>query len=198
MSTLAGFPDGMRSVLQGDFGESWLSVVAAGAGLSHGPHATTDLLKADIQLTLREEVEGVFNPSVLVQVKTTNALRDDGEEWAYDLDVSTYNVLQNSKERLRRILVVIGVAEDGETTRSLTEGTLLVGQSAWVSLEGAEATKNKETCVVRLPKANTLDEAGLRKMLKTFGVPQSTVRGFEELWQNADYAWAFPGEGLAQ
>src|SRR4051794_12418078 len=98
--SLAEFSVGDRNVLAGEFGEAWLHAAAAGCGHLHGPHATLDLIKADVQLTLRGEVGGLWHPCVLVQVKTTTDLRDhDDDHWAYDLDVSTYNVLRKTNER---------------------------------------------------------------------------------------------------
>jgi hypothetical protein len=59
-----------QNPLQGDFGEMWLGAVAAGCGLLHGRPGTVDLEKADVELTLRGEHDGTYNPSVKVQVKT--------------------------------------------------------------------------------------------------------------------------------
>lgn len=185
--SLAEFSDGMRRLLGGDFGESWVSVAAAGSGITHGQHATTDLIKADIELTLRELVGGVWNPAVLVQVKTDVGLRDAGDAWAYDLDVATYEVLRLTNHRTRRVLAVIGLSAEGETLRIMDEGTLLVGQAAWVSLEGEPASANTTTQVVKLPKTNTLDRRGLRRMLETFGVPRSTPVPSFDVWNPS--AW---------
>lgn len=173
--SLARFPQGERSVFAGDFGEAWLNTVAAGCGHVHGPHATVDLIKADLQITLRGTHANVGNPCVLVQVKTTTDLRDhDAETWAYDLDPETYNVLIRTNERIRRILAVVGLSEDGETVRPMPDGTLLVGQASWVSLEGLPASSNSSSQVVYLPKANLWDEGGLQRMLATYGVPRSS------------------------
>lgn len=173
--SLAEFSAGERRVFAGDFGEAWLHAAAAGCGHLHGPHATLDLIKADVQLTFRGVVGAVRNPSVLIQVKTTTDLRDhDDDHWSYKLDVDTYRVLSRTDERTRRILAVIGLSDDGETIRRLPDGTLLVGQTTWVSLEGAPETGNTSSQVVMLPKSNVLDPDGLRAMLTTHGVPRSS------------------------
>ncbi|MDZ5623336.1 DUF4365 domain-containing protein [Nocardioides sp. HM23] len=173
--SLAEFTQGERNVLSGDFGEAWLHAAAAGCGHLHGPHATLDLIKADILLTLRGLADEVRNPCVLVQVKTTTDLRDhDDNHWAYDLDVETYQVLRRTNERTRRILAVIALSEDGETIRLMPDGTLLVGQTTWGSLEGAPESPNTSSQVVLLPKSNVLDPDGLRTMLTSFGVPRSS------------------------
>lgn len=139
-----------QNALQGDFGEAWLEAVASGCGILHGRPATLDLQKADVQLTLRGPHLGTYNPSVLVQVKTTVDLRrlSDGD-YSYDLDVETYSVLRRSDHAIRRVLAVIGVPREGERVRLHPDGTLLIGRGAWVSLEGMPESTNSATQVVR-------------------------------------------------
>jgi hypothetical protein len=175
-----------ENAIQGDFGEAWLEVVAAAYGVSHGRPATLDLEKADVQLTLREELAGTYHPTVKVQVKTTADLRltDEGD-MVYDLDVNTHNVLCRTNHSVRRVLLVIKVSEDGERVRLAEDGTLLVGSAAWVSIEGAEPTSNAATCAVTLPKANTVDEPGLLRMLRTFGVRRTTELPDFDPWEDA-------------
>ena len=164
-----------EAALQGDFGETWLEVVAAGAGLLHGRPASLDRIKADIQLTAEGLVGDTRNPTVLVQVKTTVDLRrhPDGS-LRYDLDVQTYDVLRQVDHSVRRILVVIGLERDGERVRLAPDGTLLLGRGGWVSLEGRPETVNRRTVSVRLPADNTVDPVGLRAMLAEYGVRRST------------------------
>lgn len=177
---------GGENALQGDFGETWLQAVAAGCGLLHGRPATVDLEKADVQLTQRGVVGGTYNPTVKVQVKTTTGLRvtDDGC-MAYDLDVATYGVLRRRDHSVRRVLVVIGLSDDGARIQLVERGTLLIGRGAWVSLEGAAPTGNTSTIVVRLPLCNTLDPNGLHAMLRTHGVRRSTPVPDFDVWEEA-------------
>ncbi|MFD8562048.1 DUF4365 domain-containing protein [Streptosporangium canum] len=172
-----------QNALQGDFGEAWLEVVAAGCGLLHGRPASLDLQKADVQLFLRGVEQGTYNPAVLVQVKTTVDLRQlsDGD-YSYDLDIETYDVLRRDDHSVRRILAVIGVSKDGENVRLHADGTLLIGRGAWVSLEGLPTSDNAKTQVVRLPACNTLDHSGLRLMLRTYGVRRSTPVPDVDAW----------------
>lgn len=160
---------------RGDYGEAWLATVAAGSGILHGTGPTLDLIKADVQLYLNGEYAGIAVPSVMVQVKTTInlAVLADGD-YSYNLDVETYNVLRKTNQQTRRVLMVVGLSETGERVRLQTNGTLLVGRSAWVSLEGKPETKNKAEVAVHLPSANTVDRAGLMRMLRTYGVRRSS------------------------
>ncbi|MFF5110503.1 DUF4365 domain-containing protein [Streptosporangium sp. NPDC000509] len=171
-----------QNALQGDFGEAWLEVVAAGCGFLHGRPATLDLQKADVQLFRRGVEHGTYNPAVLIQVKTTVDLRREGGTYNYDLDIETYDVLRRDDHAIRRILAVIGVAEGGENVRLHADGTLLVGRGAWVSLEGMPASDNTKTQVVRLPAAHTLDRRGLHLMLSTYGVRRSTPVPDVDAW----------------
>lgn len=177
---------GDEKVLQGEFGESWLEVVAAGCGLLHGRPATVDLEKADVQLTQCGVVDGTYNPTVKVQVKTTTSLRitEDGHA-VYHLDVGTYDVLRRLDHSVRRVLVVIVLPEDGARVRLVEEGTLLVGRGAWVSLEAAPPTDNTATTAVRLPLCNTLDRDGLYAMLRRHGVRRSTPVPDFDVWEEA-------------
>jgi hypothetical protein len=173
-----------ENIVQGDFGEAWLMAIAAAQGLSHGRPDTVDLDKADVQLTLREEVGDTYHPTVKVQVKTTIRHRETPEgDLVYDLDVTTHNVLCRTNHSVRRILVVFALSAEGERVRLTDEGTLLVGQGAWVSLEGNQPTTNTSKQAVTLPGSNTIDEAGLRRMLETYGVRRSTSVPDFELWK---------------
>jgi Domain of unknown function (DUF4365) len=172
--------------LQGDFGEAWIEAVAAGSGLLRGRPATLDLQKADVQLTLPGLVAGTYNPSVLVQVKTTVNLRKSIPvgRLLYNLDIDTYNVLRRTDHSIRRVLAVIGLrSKDGERVRLTSAGTLLVGHGAWVSLEGRPPTSNVNTVGVSLPADNTLDPAGLHRMLQTYGVRTSTPVPDVDPWE---------------
>ncbi|MFF0306982.1 DUF4365 domain-containing protein [Streptosporangium sp. NPDC004379] len=170
--------------LQGDFGEAWLEVVAAGCGFLHGRPATLDLQKADVQLFHRGAERGSYNPAVLVQVKTTVDLRRlDNGDYSYDLDIDTYDVLRRNDHVIRRILAVIGVSKDGENVRLHTDGTLLLGHGAWISLEGFPPSENAKTQAIRLPAAHTLDRGGLRLMLSTYGVRRSTPVPSVDAWE---------------
>jgi hypothetical protein len=177
--------DGDANTLQGEFGEQWLRVVASGCGLLHGNSDSRDLLKADVSLTLKGEHGDTYNPTIWAQVKTTHSLRlrPDGT-FVYDLDVPTYNVLRRNNHMVRRVLVVLKVSADSEKVQLQEDGTLLVGEARWVSLEGGDVTANTDTLVVELPPGNTVDSDGLHKMLTSYGVRRSTPVPVEDPWES--------------
>jgi len=173
-----------RNLLQGDFGEAWLEAVAAACEILHGRPTTLDLQKADVLLSYRGLLNGTYNPSVLVQVKTTIDLRKSPDgDYSYDLDVDTYDVLRRDDHAVRRILAVIGLAGNGERLRTHPDGTLLVGHGAWVSLEGLPESGNSSTQAVCLPVANTLDGPGLTRMMGMHGIRSSTPVPEFDVWE---------------
>jgi hypothetical protein len=169
--------------IQGDYGETWLRAVAASCGLLHGRPTTLDLEKADVEIVRRGLWNGVWHPTVKVQVKTTIDLREEDGHFVYDLDADTYDVLRRDNESVRRILVVFRLPKKGEKVRLLRSGTLLVGSGAWVSLEGLPATANTASRVVQLPVSNTVDRLGLERMLATYGVRSSTPVPEVDAWR---------------
>lgn len=173
-----------QNTIQGDFGEAWLEAVAAGCGLLHGRPTTVDLQKADVQLVYPGVALGTYYPTVNVQVKTTVELRQLASgDFSYDVDVETYDVLGRTDHAVGRVLAVIGLAEEGENVRLHEEGTLLRGRGAWVSLEGMKPSGNRTSQAVRLPAMNSLDRAGLYRMLKTHGVRRSTPVPAIDVWE---------------
>src|SRR5262245_2705911 len=173
-----------QNAIQGDFGEAWLEVVAAGCGLLHGRPATLDLQKADVQLTLQGWIGRTYNPTVMVQVKTEVGLSVDQDgSLVYNLDVPTYDVLRRDDHSVRRVLAVVGLVKESASVRVQEDGTLLVGRGAWVSLEGYPETTNKTSQVVRVPAGNTLDEPGLHRMLGTYGVRRTFPVPVDDPWE---------------
>jgi Domain of unknown function (DUF4365) len=176
----------MASLLRGDFGEAWLQAVAAGSGILHGRPSTVDLDKADVQLSLPTVLSGDDERTVKVQVKTALdfTAEPDGTA-AFELDVPTYDVLRVVMHTVRRVLAVIWLERDGDRIRLQGDGTLLVGRSAWVSLEDKDATSNTSSVTIRVPLANTIDQPGLLRMLELYGVPRSSQVPDVDWWTGA-------------
>jgi hypothetical protein len=64
------------------------------------------------------------------------------------------------------------------------DGTLLIGRGAWVSLEGMPTSKNSTKEVVKLPVTNTIDHAGLERMLTECGVRSTAPVPAADPWSN--------------
>jgi hypothetical protein len=168
---------------QGDFGEAWVEVIAAAAGMDH-VRFTPDRDKVDVEVTLLEEVQGTYHPAVKVQVKTELGLLpgDDGIV-RYRLDIGTYDFLRRTNHGTPRVLVVFGLDQTGERVTLASEGTVLRGYGHWVSLAGKPGVDAKSV-VVELPVTNRMDTAGLRDMVIGYGVRQSTVVPAVEAWSD--------------
>jgi hypothetical protein len=124
-------------------------------------------------------------PGIKVQVKTTENLRlldGDAAAASYQLDVDTYDVLRKTNHFVPMVLIVFGVAPEGQRVRLEQDGTLLVGRGLWVSLVGSATTLNTASVAVRLPVANTVDGPGLLRMLREHGGPQSSPVGEVPEW----------------
>ena len=171
-----------RNSQQGDFGEAWLEVVAAGAGLLHSRGTTLDREKADVELVFPGKLGNSSYPTVKAQVKTTSSLRDTASgDHVYDLDVNAYNVLVAMDHVVRRILVVFDTSQ-ADLYRVTYEGTLLLGKGLWVSLEGLPESANTNTVAVTLPASNTLDRASLERMITTYGIRMTTNTAEPNVW----------------
>jgi hypothetical protein len=165
---------GEENLIQGDFGEAWLEVLAAGSGVLHGRPSTLDLEKADVELILQGEFNNTYNPTLKAQVKTISEPFAEIDEVSYDLDVKTHNVLCRTDHSVRRVLIVISAPNIKERVRLTDEGLLLLARGLWVSIEGFDESSNQATQVVKLPSKNVLDAEGLKRMLLTHGVNRST------------------------
>jgi hypothetical protein len=173
---------GQDNTSQGDFGEAWLGVIAAAGGMDHTT-VKPDRDRVDVEVTLREEVAGVWGLAVKAQVKTERGLAPDEDGiLRYRLDVGTYDFLRRP-QATPRVLVVFGLDGSGERVRLAPDGTLLCGVGRWVSLAEYESTSNRSV-VVDLPAENTLDVAGLRDMVIKCGVRQSTPVPDPDVWDD--------------
>lgn len=173
--------EGVENPTQGDFGEAWVEVIAAAAGMDHG-RFTPDRDMVDVEITLLEELPGLYHPSVKVQAKTQRGLmvRKDGT-MRYRLDRRTYDFLRRPDHTTPRVLAVFGLHDSGTRLRLAEDGTLLCGVGLWVSLRGKPDVTAKSV-LVELPAENKLDVAGLREMIVKCGVRQSTAVPDENMW----------------
>lgn len=172
---------GWQSIWDGEFGESWLKGVAAGSGILQGRPFTLDLWKTDVLLAMPAITPDEVELTVRAQVKTTTGFRRNSDNTAsIQLDRSDYNALTQPLG-IKRLLVVVWLASDGDRVRIADDGTLLVGHSAWISLEG-EAQVTQSTKTVRVPLSKTVDPTGLRRMLTEYGRQRSTEVAEVSLW----------------
>jgi hypothetical protein len=168
---------------QGDFGEMWLRTAASNCRIQHEGVGSLDLDKKDVELTWLDTLDGMRNPTVKVQVKTTVGIpRPIDGCYSYALDRDTYDFLRDSNHVVKRVLVVVWLDEADRWMEVATEASTLLGRGAWVDLEGAPDSENTTSVSVHLPVVNTLDCAGLRQLMTTCGVRQSSKVPETDVW----------------
>jgi hypothetical protein len=118
---------------QGWYGESFVQVLAAAAGLQCSP-LTPDCTGVDLDITGTREVRDDF-PCVKIQVKSWSVPRESGGAWRYGgLTEKRFNALAGPR-RVPRFLFLVVVPSDVSTYAYADEEFLRLGRAAyWVSL----------------------------------------------------------------
>lgn len=113
-----------------------------------------------------EGVQGVNpNPKVDVQLKCTQNIRDFGDKFAYDLNVSNYRRLR-TESSIPSILVVVFVPDNVGDWLDQSEDRLLMRKCGyWLCLQGYAETDNDETIAVHIPKSNMFTPSTVQDML---------------------------------
>lgn len=158
-----------RNVHQGHFGEAFIRVLGAAAGLTA---AKQDLDVTGVDLMLCEPTDGggVRYPSVEVQVKSWCDPRGTDSHWLYDgLTEVQFNRLAGGGFRIPRYLFVVIVPRESELYGLAGEGHLLLNHAAyWTSLAGFDPVAepgDSRRRRVEIPKANLLTTQTLRRLL---------------------------------
>lgn len=154
--------------LQGKFGEDYVRVLASAAGLLV---YTYDLDGDGIDLGFRfpGRVNRVASPAIEAQVKTWSKPSGRAGDWHFDgLNEVQFNKLAGDDYSVRRFLFLVLVPPDARDYASLsTDGMLLRHLGYFISLRDAapiEHPDSRRRRPVRVPKANVLTVATLRKL----------------------------------
>jgi Domain of unknown function (DUF4365) len=149
---------------QGWYGESFVQVLAAAAGLQCSP-LTPDCTGVDYDISGTQELRGDF-PCMKVQVKSWSAPKGSDDAWHYGgLTEKRFNALAGPR-RLPRFLFVVIVPRDTDTFAEADDDLLRLSRAAyWVSLENSPRIENP-SCQRRvrllIPKQNLLTAKSLR------------------------------------
>ncbi|HWE91873.1 MAG TPA: DUF4365 domain-containing protein [Pseudonocardiaceae bacterium] len=121
---------------QGLFGEAFIRVLAAAAGLTVA-RTDPDVTGDDFTLGYKGPLLGIRHPKFEVQVKSwrhSNAKRDD-EFWRYRMERKHFNELAGDDFMLPRFLFLVIVPDHWPEYTTSDPGSLLVRHCAyWVSL----------------------------------------------------------------
>jgi hypothetical protein len=134
---------------QGWYGESFIRVLAAAAGLGCSS-LTPDCTGVDFAITGTREVREDFS-CVMVQVKSWSVPRESGGAWRYgELTEKRFNALAGPR-RVPRFLFLVVVPPDISEYSHADEHFLRLGRAAyWVSLAG-HAKLAEPSCERRVP-----------------------------------------------
>lgn len=151
-----------RNNHQGWYGECFVQVLAAAAGLTCSP-LTPDCTGVDFDITYPGELGGQAFPEIKVQVKTWTDPRsaaDDPRSWRYPrLSQKRFNALAGPF-RVPRFLFVVMVPPDRAKYAMVDDHQLTLSHAAyWVSLEGRDRFENPScdlTEPVLIPKEQLL------------------------------------------
>lgn len=121
-----------------------------------------------------DDIEGVDmvvsqrGVTVDFQLKSTRVPIDAGENFMFDLDVPTYQLLT---DRVRSGLGVLALIVLHETVGSWLEmdahTTTLAHCAYYLPLHGLPPTTNTATIRLAVPKANVLNQEAMRMLMKT-------------------------------
>ncbi|WP_327045546.1 DUF4365 domain-containing protein [Microbispora sp. NBC_01189] len=161
---------------QGWYGECFVQVLAAAAGLQASP-LTPDCTGVDFYLCLPREIDGDF-PRIEVQVKTwSKPDRRNGYYHYRGLTEKRFNALAG-RRRIPRYLFLVVVPHDTGAFAEVDEHALRLSHAAyWVSLEDEQRITTpqcKRKVEVRVPESNLLTADALLKLfdpLRTVEAP---------------------------
>ena len=158
--------------IESELSYAYLHAVAARAGVGcKVSNRLDDNVGVDAELTgwgpfpgggYRQEVD------IKVQLKATvKQPAVVGDSFSYSLSgINQYNDLRTDTVSTPRILVVLFLPSDEKDWLVHTEDALLLKNCAyWVSLRGANESKNAVAQTIYLPKNQTFDPDGLIKIL---------------------------------
>jgi hypothetical protein len=153
-----------QSGRQESLSEAYVHAVAAAAGYTTAAY-NRDMIKADVLI----QAGGYLSPLLAIQLKATIRLRpvlaQDGEEFSFQLDAATYEVLR-SPGQIPRLLVVMDLPRSEDEWVSITTEELVMRHCAyWLSLKDAPAT-NRTAPTVRIPKSHVFDVPGIRQLME--------------------------------
>ncbi|MEV0955122.1 DUF4365 domain-containing protein [Streptomyces sp. NPDC049951] len=135
---------------------AYLSAVATRAGATS---AVWNVDKDGVDVTLQRNLI-----DVAFQMKCTFAptVLSDGETYAFDLDVRTYDLLRATNRSSAGFLGLVVVPRDIDAWLTQNDESLLMRCSGYYArIQNCPSVSNQGTTRIHLPKKQRLDQAGL-------------------------------------
>lgn len=140
------------------YSRAWVVAAAAGADYSY------TILPDDVHgvdMTVRHDFH-----SIDFQLKSTAVPNDKGDHIAFDLDVSTYDLLRQPQRSGLGALALIVVDDDRDEWLVFDKGgTRLKWAAYYLSLCDEPPVLNKSTVRLKIPKANLLTIDGMKALM---------------------------------
>jgi hypothetical protein len=140
------------------YSRAW--VVAAAAGADY----TYTILPDDVHgvdMTVRHDLH-----SIDFQLKSTASPIDQDGHIAFDLDVTTYDLLRQTQRSGLGVLALIVVDDDREQWLAFdADGTHLKWTAYYLSLHGKPQVANTATVRLKVPKSNLLTIDGMKALM---------------------------------
>jgi hypothetical protein len=157
---------GLDSRAQGDFGERWIQMIAAAAGLSSSVEGVERSI-GEIGITYSEPVGSLADWQIRAQVKTISAPRFDAGHIAYDLDASAHRRLTALHFVPVFLFLVVVCPDRASWIQTAGSADILHHGAYWLSLNGRTPTANKSSQVVHVPLRNRLSPASMRELCES-------------------------------
>jgi hypothetical protein len=161
---------------QGGYGEAFIRVLAAAAGLRLAkPEPDIDGIDFCLWPDRVGSLGGARSMPINVQVKSDSVAAEAAAHWSYRLEVPHFNALADSETTFPTYLFLVVVPRDWRDYAAAGPDGLFLSKAAyWHSLLGEEpvigaAKKAKKT--VSVPKANLLTVESLRTLVSAPHAP---------------------------
>jgi hypothetical protein len=151
---------------QGDFGERWVALMAAAAGLGCSTEQVERSI-GELGVTYPHRVGLLNDWEIKAQVKTVAEPRYGPDHIAYDLDAMAHRRLTGPSQVPKFLFLVTVCGDRGRWIRTTGTADVLNHGAYWLSLRDQEPTANRSSQVVHVPLRNRLSPDSLRELCLT-------------------------------
>lgn len=152
---------------QGHFGEAYVALIAASAGLTVA-RTHPDVDGADLIVGYKGQMGNTRHPKIEVQVKTWSKPKFDEHQWRYRMSSPQFNELAGRDYSLPRVLALVIVPSDPADYILPGRSEIAVRNLAyWASLEHLERIDEtvQATVPVDIPRCNVLTGDSLKLLV---------------------------------
>jgi hypothetical protein len=154
-----------RRIHQGYYGEAFVQVLAASAGLVVS-RPGLDVTGEDFMIGHPGRQGTLRHPKIEVQVKSWSKPTGTDTVWRYRMRASHYNELADCHLYLPRYLFLVIVPSDADRYTSVADDALRLHHAGyWASFAGRSTVTSAQTVTVDVPRRNLLTTASLRSLI---------------------------------